>query len=83
MFVCFCRLYPEKCEVKKLTHYAAPDRITFEEALKGSFSEVSVGQEFGPTLVLAYPIGMNQGVKCFQATAGTPGFIKAVNLAYP
>ena len=49
MFVCFCRLYPEKCEVKKLTHYAAPDRITFEEALKGSFSEVSVGQEFGPT----------------------------------
>ena len=59
MFIFFSRLYPEKSKVKNLIHYAAPDRITFEEAVKGSFSEVSVGQEFGPTYVFACSVTMN------------------------
>ena len=51
-YLWYFRLYPKKGEVKQLTHYAAPGRITFEEAEKGSYSNTTVGQEFGPTYVL-------------------------------
>ncbi|XP_076466498.1 alpha-mannosidase 2C1-like [Babylonia areolata] len=43
------RLYPDKREVTSLTHYAAPGRIPYEEAIKGTFGEAKIGQEFGPT----------------------------------
>ena len=46
------RLYKAKSAVKSITHYAAPGRITHDEAVKHLESEgqpAKIGQAFGPT----------------------------------
>ena len=47
----FYRLYPARTDVSSLTHYAAPGRITYAEAVKGNYVAAKVGQSFGPTWV--------------------------------
>ena len=46
---CFLRLYLKKLAVTSITHYAAPGRITYNEAISGKFVETQVGHSFGPT----------------------------------
>ncbi|XP_015750307.1 PREDICTED: alpha-mannosidase 2C1-like, partial [Acropora digitifera] len=46
---CFLRLYPKKLPVNSITHYAAPGRIRYNEAIRGKFVETQVGLSFGPT----------------------------------
>lgn len=46
---CFLRLYPKKLPVNSITHYAAPGRIRYNEAIMGKFVETQVGHSFGPT----------------------------------
>ena len=41
------RLYPEHAPVRLFT-YAAPDRITYEEAMQGQYRPAQVGEQFGP-----------------------------------
>ncbi|KAK7493075.1 hypothetical protein BaRGS_00015596 [Batillaria attramentaria] len=43
------RLYPEKVPVTSIHHFAAPDRVPFEQAKDGTYKPVKVGQTFGPT----------------------------------
>ncbi|KAL8600141.1 hypothetical protein ACOMHN_060093 [Nucella lapillus] len=43
------RLYPDKRAVTSVTHYAAPGRIPYDEAIKGPFEATKIGQQFGPT----------------------------------
>ncbi|XP_070189226.1 alpha-mannosidase 2C1-like isoform X1 [Littorina saxatilis] len=43
------RLYPARKAVTSLTHYAAPGRISYEEAMKGKYTPAKIGQSFGPT----------------------------------
>ncbi|XP_067041919.1 alpha-mannosidase 2C1-like isoform X2 [Acropora muricata] len=45
----FSRLYPKKLPVNSITHYAAPGRIRYNEAIRGKFVETQVGHSFGPT----------------------------------
>ncbi|XP_031572230.1 alpha-mannosidase 2C1-like [Actinia tenebrosa] len=45
----YSRLYPKSLPVTSITHYAAPGRITYEEAVKGEYSPAKVGESFGPT----------------------------------
>lgn len=49
MYILFFRLYPKKLAVSSLTHYAAPGRITYNEAINGKFVETQVGHSFSPT----------------------------------
>ena len=44
-----CRLYPQKLSLSFLTHYAAPGRVTYNEAVSGQFTEAQVGNSYGPT----------------------------------
>ena len=44
-----CRLYPKKLSVSSLTHFAAPGRATYNEAIREKFVETQVGCSFGPT----------------------------------
>ena len=41
-------LYPLKAPLFKLSVYAAPDRITYAEALKGTYRPAKEGENFGP-----------------------------------
>ncbi|HEY0256352.1 MAG TPA: hypothetical protein VGC39_02830, partial [Candidatus Methylacidiphilales bacterium] len=41
-------LYPDAAPVAKVSVYAAPDRITYAEAMKGSYRPAKVGEKFGP-----------------------------------
>ena len=43
------RLFPEKLPVTNIQHYAAPGRISYEEAIRGTFTDAAVGHSFGPT----------------------------------
>jgi len=43
------RLYPKKLPVSSLTHYAAPGRVTYNEAISGKFVVAQVGDSYGPT----------------------------------
>jgi len=43
------KLYTEKAPLKRIQHYAAPGRITYEEAINGTYEDTEVGREFGPT----------------------------------
>ncbi|XP_048766025.2 alpha-mannosidase 2C1-like [Ostrea edulis] len=43
------RLYRDHHALKSLTHFAAPGRITYSQAIKGKFLKTEVGQSFGPT----------------------------------
>jgi alpha-mannosidase len=44
------RLYPKRIGVTSISHYAAPDRISYENAVKkGEFTKACVGETFGPT----------------------------------
>ena len=48
----YCRLYKAKSEVKKITHFPAPGRVTYDNAIKGlagGGKEAKVGDSFGPT----------------------------------
>lgn len=45
----YSRLYPKKLDVKSLTHFAAPGRVTYNEAISEEFVETQVGKSFGPT----------------------------------
>ncbi|XP_064614713.1 alpha-mannosidase 2C1-like [Liolophura sinensis] len=44
----YWKIYPEKSPLKSLTHYSAPGRITYDEALKGVYKPAKVGESFGP-----------------------------------
>ncbi|MFA6289762.1 MAG: alpha-mannosidase [Opitutaceae bacterium] len=41
-------LYPQSCPLKNLTVYSAPDRIGYENALKGEYRPAAEGEFFGP-----------------------------------
>ena len=41
------KIFPQSAPVK-LTVYSAPDRITYAEALKGSYRPTDIGEQFGP-----------------------------------
>jgi len=41
-------LYPDTAPLVKLSVFAAPDRITYAEALKGKYRPAKVGENFGP-----------------------------------
>ncbi|KAL5009992.1 hypothetical protein ScPMuIL_012297 [Solemya velum] len=43
------KLYKKTAPLKRIGHYAALDRITFEAAVGGAYTDVSIGQKFGPT----------------------------------
>lgn len=45
------RLYPKVVSIKSVKHWAAPRDVytTFETAVRQKFTEVKVGQQFGPT----------------------------------
>nr|XP_058950702.1 alpha-mannosidase 2C1-like [Pocillopora verrucosa] len=45
----FSRLYPKKLPVSSLTHYTAPGRVPYNEAVCGKFAEAQVGNSYGPT----------------------------------
>ncbi|CAH3126967.1 unnamed protein product [Porites lobata] len=45
----YSRLYPKKLSVSSLTHFAAPGRATYNEAIREKFVETQVGCNFGPT----------------------------------
>ncbi|KAH9525275.1 Alpha-mannosidase 2C1 [Bulinus truncatus] len=42
------RLYTERTPLTSIKHYAAPDRITFQQAMNGDFQPANIGQSFGP-----------------------------------
>ncbi|GAB1610945.1 alpha-mannosidase 2C1-like [Argonauta hians] len=42
------RLYPKRKPIENIRHFAAPGRITYEEAIKAYYKPVKVGQSFGP-----------------------------------
>ena len=48
-----CRLCPKKHPVKSIKHWAAPQGkyTPYEEAIKGDYSEVKLGEKYGPTYV--------------------------------
>jgi len=41
-------VYPEASDLVKISVYSAPDRITYEEAIKGEFRTASEGESFQP-----------------------------------
>ncbi|XP_063403459.1 alpha-mannosidase 2C1-like [Mytilus trossulus] len=43
------RLYTKKAALKNLTHFEAPYRIRYNQAVKGKYNETTVGTSFGPT----------------------------------
>ncbi|VDI59980.1 alpha-mannosidase, partial [Mytilus galloprovincialis] len=43
------RLYTKKAALTKLTHFEAPYRIRYNQAVKGKYNETTVGSSFGPT----------------------------------
>ncbi|KAK2163932.1 hypothetical protein LSH36_72g08048 [Paralvinella palmiformis] len=43
------KLYPASAPVKALSHFAAPGRIPFDEAVLGPYEPAAVGDSFGPT----------------------------------
>lgn len=43
------RLYPKVQPVDSISHYAAPDRITVDNAMKQIYQPCSIGQSFGPS----------------------------------
>ncbi|CAH3194175.1 unnamed protein product, partial [Porites evermanni] len=45
----YSRLYSKKLSVSSLTHFAAPGRVTYNEAIREKFVETQVGCSFGPT----------------------------------
>ena len=47
----FYRLYTKKQPVTSIKHWPAPQGryVPFEEAIKGDYSDVEVGQSYGPT----------------------------------
>jgi len=52
MVLCCCRLYPKRIAVGSIFHYAAPGRITYQQAVQeGTFMQTHVGECFGPTYV--------------------------------
>ena len=48
-FLIIFRLIKETQPFTTFEHFSAPGRITFDEAIKGSFSPTKVGESFGPT----------------------------------
>ncbi|KAK0052625.1 alpha-mannosidase 2C1-like isoform X1 [Biomphalaria pfeifferi] len=42
------RLYTERTSLASIKHYAAPDRITFQQAMEENFQPANIGQSFGP-----------------------------------
>ncbi|XP_077998328.1 alpha-mannosidase 2C1-like isoform X2 [Glandiceps talaboti] len=42
------RLYPEKLPLTNIKHFAAPDRIPYQEAVTQTFKDAKTGQSFGP-----------------------------------
>ncbi|XP_032228742.2 alpha-mannosidase 2C1 isoform X2 [Nematostella vectensis] len=45
----YSRLYSNKAPLTAVTHFAAPGRITYKQAIRGEYSPVKVGDAFGPT----------------------------------
>lgn len=43
------RLYRNNHPLKSITHYAAPGRVPYQQAVKGKFTKTETGQSFGPT----------------------------------
>lgn len=43
------RLYRDNHPLKSITHYAAPGRVPYQQAVKGKFTKTETGQSFGPT----------------------------------
>lgn len=43
------RLYRDNHPLKSITHYAAPGRVPYQQAIKGKFTKTETGQSFGPT----------------------------------
>ena len=45
------RLYPKKHPVKSIKHWASPQGkyTPYEEAVRGNYSEVKLGEKYGPT----------------------------------
>lgn len=43
------RLYRHNHPLKSITHYAAPGRVPYQQAVKGKFAKTETGQSFGPT----------------------------------